>query len=895
MGTLCCASAARCLQMGLALAAATALGLAETPAAAPADGDLFTQTVKPVFEKNCAMCHGAKIKQAGLDLSSAEGLLRGGDNGPVIVPGKANESKLYKLVSFEEQPGMPFKGKKLPDEAIARIAAWINAGAHIEQPAVTDSAPKQSEHWAFRVPVRPAVPRVKNTAWVRNPIDAFVASEHEKRGLTPLAEADRRTLLRRVYLDLIGLPPAPEEMQAFLADRSPDAYEKVVDKLLASPRYGERWGRHWMDIWRYSDWYGWRKNNQVRYSQRHIWRWRDWIIESLNQDKGYDEMIREMIAGDEIAPADTQILRATGYLARNWYLFSRNIWVQDTTEYTAAAFLGLTMKCARCHSHKYDPITQTEYYRFRAFFEPFEVRTDRVPGQPDREKAGLTRMYDAHPDKPTYRLVRGDDEKPDMTAALTPGIPEVFGKVNLDIRPVTVPREAYYPDSRPFVYADLLAQAKAEIEKSEAALKKAHDLMAATDSGKGDRAAQSRLTLAEKTLAAAKAALPALEARIAAERAKYSDPPARDSDTLAVAALQLERKANLLKADEATYRAQMALDAADAKKSAEAKKNLEAAVAALSLATNDYTPIGTIYPETSTGRRSALAQWIASKENPLTARVAINHIWLRHFGKPLVPTVFNFGMSGQPPTHPELLDWLATELMDRKWSMKAIHRLIVTSSTYRMRSGPWEAHDANATADPDNRYLWRMNVKRMESEVVRDAVLQVAGKLDTTMGGPDLDVDRGQQIYRRSVYFRHAPDMQVEFLRVFDAPNPNECFQRSESIVPHQALALANSELTLDMARVLARTLGAQKQETAAAFVSAAFEKVLDRPPSAGELSDSVQFLSDQAAMFHDSGKLKPYTGGEKSLEKPATDPDERAREDFVHVLLNHNDFITIR
>jgi hypothetical protein len=879
-----CAPGASFLRIGFALAVLAGCCLADTPASG-ADGDLYSQSVNPVLEKNCTACHGAKVKQSGLDLSSAEGLLRGGDSGPVIIPGKANESKLYKLISFQEAPGMPFKGKKLPDESIARIAAWINAGAPLGKlTAESASTPKQSDHWAFRAPKQPSVPEVKNKAWVRNPIDAFIAKEQEKRGLKPLPEADRRTLLRRVYLDLIGLPPNPEEIQAFLADGSATAYEKVVDALLASPRYGERWGRHWMDIWRYSDWYGWRKNNEVRYSQPHIWQWRDWIIESLNQDKGYGEMIREMLAGDEVAPADPGVGRATGYLARNWYKFNRSIWIQDTSEYTAAAFLGLTMKCARCHSHKYDPITQVEYYRFRAFFEPIEVRTDRIPGQPDKDKIGLTRMFDAYPNNPTYRLIRGDDQKPDMSAALTPGIPEVFGKVSLDIKPVALPRETYYPDSRPFVYDDLIAQAKAEIERAKAGLTKAKD----------EPAKEAAAKLAEKKLAAAQAALPALEARIAAERAKYSTPPLLDSDKLAVEALQLERKANVLKADAETLEAQMALEAAkgDSKKTSKAKKSLEDAVAALGLASNDYTPIGPSYPETSTGRRTALAQWITGRDNPLTARVAINHIWLRHFGKALVPTVFNFGMSGKTPTHPELLDWLATEFMDKNWSMKSIHRLIVTSSAYRMRSSGGDAQDANTAIDPDNKYLWRMNVKRMESEVVRDAVLLVAGKLDTAMGGPDLDVKQGQQTYRRSVYFRHAPDTQMEFLRVFDAPNPNECFQRSESIVPHQALALANSELALDMSRVVARTL---PQGDASKFVSAAFVKVLGRPASAGELADSVQFLKDQAGLFGDMSKLKAYGGGEQSIEKPATDPDLRAREDLVHVLLNHNDFVTIR
>ena len=223
-------------------------------------------------------------------------------------------------------------------------------------------------------------------------------------------------------------------MNAFLADNSKDAYEKVVDKLLASPRYGERWGRHWMDIWRYSDWYGWRAQNQVRYSQRHIWHWRDWIVESVNKDKGYDEMIVEMLAGDELAPNNPDIVRATGYLARNWYMFDRNVILKDTVDYTAMAFLGITLKCARCHSHKYDPITHEDYYRFRAFFEPYDVRTDRVPGQPDLMKDGIPRVYDDKADTPTYRFIRGVDTNPDTEHPLTPGIPAIFGNADLKIQ-----------------------------------------------------------------------------------------------------------------------------------------------------------------------------------------------------------------------------------------------------------------------------------------------------------------------------------------------------------------------------------------------------------------------------------------------------------------------------
>ena len=275
---------------------------------------------------------------------------------------------------------MPFKGKKLPDDDVAKISAWIKAGVPFGEGADPDSISRAEaeKHWAFKSPVRPPVPVTTRAS--KNPIDAFITREQEKRGLAPLPEADKRTLLRRVYYDLVGIPPSESAVTAFLADKSAQAYDKVVDQLLASQQYGERWGRHWLDIWRYSDWYGYRQSNQVRYSQRHIWRWRDWTIESLNENKPYDRMVTEMLAGDEIAPTDPKVLRATGYLARNWYMFNRNVWLQDTVEYTSAAFLGVTMKCARCHTHKYDPIPHADYYKMRAFFEPHDVRTDRIPG-----------------------------------------------------------------------------------------------------------------------------------------------------------------------------------------------------------------------------------------------------------------------------------------------------------------------------------------------------------------------------------------------------------------------------------------------------------------------------------------------------------------------------------
>ena len=307
-----------------------------------------------------------------------------------------------------------------------------------------------------------------------------------------------------------------------------------------------------------------------------------------------------------------------------------------------------------------------------------------------------------------------------------------------------------------------------------------------------------------------------------------------------------------------------------------------------------YTPIGLKYPATSSGRRLALARWIASKDNPLTARVAINDMWMRHFGKPLVATVFNFGRSGKAPTNPELLDWLAVEFMERNWDMKAIHKLMVTSNAYKMASSAGTADSPQATIDPDNVYYWRMNVRRMEAEAVRDSMLSIAGKLDPTMGGPELDESKGHEVFRRSIYFRTAPDLQMDMLQAFDVASPNECFARSESIVPQQALALANGKLSFTVARTIAAQLSPHFPAPQA-FITAAFLKVLDRPPTAAEASESAKYLTTQAELYRDPKKLTPFTNGVEVTLKPSADPDEHARESLVHVLLNHNDFVTLR
>jgi hypothetical protein len=400
------------------------------------------------------------------------------------------------------------------------------------------------------------------------------------------------------------------------------------------------------------------------------------------------------------------------------------------------------------------------------------------------------------------------------------------------------------------------------------------------------REAEMQVQVGEKELETAKAALVSIEARIAAEKAKYKTSPDANAESLAETAHVAEQQANLVKCQENLLRAQFKLSrllteplpADESERNtrdrniAAARKDLETAVTALGTPKEGYTPVGKTYPKTSTGRRLALAQWIASKENPLTARVAVNHIWLRHFGAPLVPSLTDFGKNGKAPVNPELLDWLATEFVQRNWSMKAMHRLMVTSSAYRMQSTAAAEHP-NQRIDAENRLLWRMNVRRMEAEVVRDSVLHAAGSLDLTVGGPELNDETDQDAPRRSLYFHLTPSAQLLFLKVFDGVDPTNCYQRPQSIVPQQALALANSKLSLTQSRLLAQRIGGADRPPEP-FLAEAYESILGRPPSSVDLAITMKFLERQETI---------------------TNSKLRAREDLIHALFNRSEFVTIR
>jgi hypothetical protein len=1085
----------------------------------------YLADIKPFLLERCVSCHGP-LKQSGeLRLDTAAFALQGGESGAAVVPHDEKSLVLERVAAHDEAQRMPPEGEALSAEQIALLRRWILAGAKApEEKPLAD--PK--DHWAFQRIVRPPLPAAQ-LELAGNPIDSFIEHRLAELGLVPLPEANKAILLRRVYIDLIGVPPRREELKEFLADNRPDAYERTVDRLLASPLYAQRWAKHWMDIWRYSDWYGSRDLNELRNSRRHIWRWRDWIIDSIAADKGYDRMILEMLAADELAPGNEDAQRASGYLGRNYYVFNRHVWLHDTVEHTALGFLGLTFKCARCHDHKYDPISQEDYFRLRAFFEPHNVRTDPLPGKPEQFKGNLPAgaapgaalkegndvVYDADLASPTYLLERGNEKTPVSDRPLSPGLPTVLGNRPVTIEPITLPAEVYCPDLREPLREERLATAQAAITHAEAALNNAKERVESTrvrlqqiqEANTGEQEstvqppfleehfqeqradvwrvesgewafAEGRLSLAragafctiatvaehprdfhatlkyrtlpggtvgsmglffdmvegqhaqavythvnaessgvqafhrhnrsevypaagivksplkwseeitleitvkgqalsislngehklqyttplprqagrfglwmheslgefdsltirplapsaddlKATLAqqevetrvaslaaeVAQAELHALRTRTVAEVARLAHSlPQEEWQVFARAASRAEREVAVRRAEADLFSAtreveiarhsvkpddapsQQRLQAAEAKRST-LQVALNTAQADLAKDETTYQPLGPIYPATSTGRRLALARWIVHRENPLTARVAVNHIWKRHFGTSIVPSVANFGLNGKPPSDPELLDWLAAEFMESGWSQRHLHRLIVTSRAYRRSSGELAHRETialNNERDAENKAYWRANLRRMESEVVRDSILSLTDSLDTTPSGPELDPAQADILPRRSLYFRLTPDDQSAVLQLFDGAAPAECYERTESIVPQQALALANSPLSLRHSRLLARELS-QAHSDRGAFIEAAFEQVLARRPEAAEQRQCEAFLDRQAALLAFPQSLTRKVLGEGTNVAPSPDPLQRARENLVHVLLNHNDFVTVR
>ncbi|MDX2042735.1 MAG: DUF1549 domain-containing protein [Acidobacteriota bacterium] len=822
--------------------------------------DFFKDKVQPIFEQNCVGCHGAKIQRSGLDLRAEESTLKGGTRGVSVVPGKPEQSLLYKLVTHKEEPAMPLGGK-LSDAEIAVIAEWIK-GLQPKAPstmaaAAPESAPvrapgysitdKDRSFWSFVKPVRPAVPKVKMRSWVKNEIDAFVLARLESKGLRPSPAASPRELLRRVYFDLIGLPPSPEEMAAFLKDPSEAAYQKVVDKLLASQHYGERWGRHWLDLARYADSGGY----EFDYDRPHAWRYRDWVIRAFNADMPYDQFIREQLAADQLKPAaetKPEDLIATGFVRSGPTVDNanndqtRSDELDDMVSTTSTVFLGLTVGCARCHDHKYDPIPQKDYYRMQAVFFPYQK---------------------------TEKLLVGEEEKKAHADANK--------AINEELRPWRSKIEA----------VEQRVREKLMAEKIEFHVKLAESAGAIN--------AQTREQYRKET----------------AERfAKAVNLQPEEIDEQLTPDEKEMRKRFQTVIDDINKKRPKPLPAVMGVTDEEKPKQ------AYLLKRGDVSmkgdPVGPGLPQVVCGesdlnpqlRRKQLADWISSKDNPLTARVAVNRIWQYHFGKGIVRTPSDFGATGDRPSHPELLDWLAFEFMNpqsairnpqsKAWSWKAMHRLMVTSNTYRQSS---KFNEKSAAVDSENHLFWRSNPRRMEAEIIRDSMLSISGKLNKEMFGPGiypridpdiintgsrprwpLDAKDDHSTWRRSVYIFVKRSVLLPMIEVFDCPATTVSGPvRAVSTVSPQALALMNNEFVLQQAGFFAERVAAEAGTDVRKQITTAFNLALNRQTTEKELAWSLEFLQKQTAGY-----------AERKNEKPAS----AALRDLCHAVFNLNEFL---
>jgi mono/diheme cytochrome c family protein len=770
------------------LAAAGFASAADRPPT-PEQVKFFETRVRPVLAEHCYTCHGPKKQRSELRLDTAAGVQDGGASGePLVSPGSPDKSMLLKSVRHVEGVApMPPKGK-LTDAQVADLDRWVRMGAPYPATAVVKEPPRR-EHWAFQPVARPAVPQVASPAFpVRNPIDAFILAGLAEAGLKPAVPADKRTLIRRVTFDLTGLPPTVAEVDAFTNDRAPDAYERLVERLLASPAYGEKWGRHWLDVARYADSNGLDEN----IAHGNAWRYRDYVIASFNADTPYNQFVREQVAGD-LLPAKSDAdrrrqLTATGFLSLGPKVLAEpdkrkmelDI-VDEQMDTLGRAFLGLTLGCARCHDHKFDPISQEDYYALAGIFLS-------------------TKTMDS------FKTIATWHENEVST-------------------PVERERKAAHEAEVARFKRKLLAL---HWEKRTPAVRSAI---------KGTTEAVAKL---EKNA-------PELASAMGVAEGKVVDSP-------------VLRRGNYLSPGQVAHRRFPEV-----------------------IAGEKQPPL----PQDHSGRLQ-LADWLADPANPLTARVMVNRVWRWHLGAGIVATVDNFGLLGEKPTHPELFDWLATEFMAKGWSVKHLHRLVVLSSAYRMSS----AYDpAAAEKDPENRLHWRANVRRIESEAIRDSLLAVSDKLDTTMGGPALHHVKNRAFLfdhtskdlttydspRRSVYLPVVRNNLYDVFQLFDSTDAAVLSgDRATTTVATQALFWMNSPLVESAADDLAKTLLARTDLDDAGRVRWLYEIAYARPPTARETRRALSAVAEFA------GKL------------PKSDR-ARAWSLVCHVVLAANEFVYVR
>lgn len=761
--------------------------IVETAQPTAVDIEFFEAKIRPVLVEHCYSCHAAdsKIIRGGLLVDSRDALQEGGDSGPAVVPGNAEESLILaalKHESFEMPPD-----RKLPDEVIADFSQWISRGA-ADPRDVGTAEPRRGvdyqaakSHWAFQRIADPQTPTVADESWLQSPIDRFVLARLEAANMKPRPGADKATLIRRATFDLIGLPPTVEQVDAFLADESPGAFAKVIDSLLQSPHYGERWGRHWLDLVRYADTNGADENHQLPSA----WHYRDWVVRMINRDLPLDEFIVEQIAGDLLPKTgdeqtDGDRLTATGMLVIGPKMLAEQDKdkmvidiVDEQIDTVTRTMLGLTIGCARCHDHKFDPISAKDYYALAGIFYSTKTMADR---------AFVSKWLERPLPSAAIESQRGEHQKK-IDAA----------KTELSSRAAALKTQT-----------EQLTQLQAKFDAAAADSSESEKpLQAELDALKAEvESLNQEVDQHQKSVEAVEKAMPEYTMVMAADESTPADLPIH------------------IRGNHLTL----------------AEGNVSRGMPAI--LTSVASP-PTIPPDQS--GRIQLAHWLVSHENPLTARVMANRIWMWHFGQALMRSPSNFGLRAEEPTHPELLDYLATRLIKDGWSLKRMHRLLMNSSTYQMASDVDFAESAQyASQDPDNRLLWRRTRRRLEAEPVRDAVLGVAGGLDTTIGGKAPDVNAN----RRAVYLPINRAALYEMFSTFDyVETANHIEQRPTTTVPHQALFLLNSPIVHEQAIAVAKELIADC-EPPEQRIEAIFRLLYARRPTEAELNRSLDFIA---------------------------------------------------
>lgn len=796
---------------------------------------LFKSEVQPVLVKNCVSCHNDSKKMAGLDLSSFAGMMTGGSSGPVIAPGKPERSMLWKMIENDQMP----VGGKLDAADKQLIKTYIEQGRFptAEMDAAEQAresakiTPQSRNWWSFRKPIKPPLPGIKNKDQVRTPIDAFILSKLEARGWKMRPETDRVTLLRRAYFDLIGMPPAPADVKAFLEDKSPNAYEKMIDRLLASPHYGERWGRHWLDVAGYSDSVG----DAGDVDRDVAWKYRDYVIQAFNKNKPYNQMLMEQLAGDQLvnyqpgmkpAPDQMEAITATGFLRMtaditdNQTIYEVDKYfdaLEKATETTLSAMMGLTIGCARCHDHKFDPILQKDYYKLTSVYQavwdpenwlasnikygpwPSRMVLDMDPDQRDQWIKAVTSTNAKQLRRGQFELEAlyqrfraevkaGKNPSPEMRAAI---VKEIEGDTDLD------------PD--PKAPKDVITDQELEERFPELAKKK-------QDIQNRRRGAESRIK--PNYIMAAWDVSKTPSPTYVLLRGNYLSPGAPVEPGIPAV---LDNPNNPFK-----------------------------------------FPDPKAHPEWHhTGRRLTLAKWLTTPDHPLTARVFVNRVWQFHFGEGIVRSVDDFGSQGMKPTHPELLDWLAVTFVEHGWDIKWLTRQIMLSSVYRQG---FEESPQQMSEDPSNKLLWRKAPLRLEAEVIRDSMLKVSGLLDKTMFGPQEPLKRsgdGQWIEddkkghpnRRSVYLSYSRTRPHGFMHAFDAPDmtADNQPQRFRSALPAQSLALLNNPLIMRTTKAFTEQVMEQSKGDSDDALRRAYESAYSRKPSLEEMQLARETIAEDA------------------------------------------------